>query len=280
MKIVTPKTPVAEEKTFDVKRVVLPAGFGAAAGALSGFLLSALGLGEILGNFSTPTMVVFGALLGAAIGGFNWQRWVLVFAGVLFLLYIVIAYTPIMFGVASSWTRDDPLPPAADAIVVLSASVKSDGALNAEGTERLLTGLELFQQRVAPRLFTTAVETEYPNGVKSSTADQRRLIELAGAVPAWKSLTGVFTTRDEALQSAVELPSEARTVVVVTSPLHTRRACATFEGVGFKVICRAAAERAHVTRHPLGSGDRLASFRAYVYERAGVVKYRMKGWVK
>jgi uncharacterized SAM-binding protein YcdF (DUF218 family) len=256
------------------------AAIGAAAGGFAGFILAALGMREIVGIQSDARIVLFATILGAVVGALN-GRWILLaIGGVLFLAFLIIGYTPVMFGVASRWVRDDQLPTtSADAIVVLSAGVKSDGALNAEGVERLLTGLELFQKGLAPRIFTTAVEMDFPDGVRMSTADQKRLVQLGGASSAWTSLTGVFTTRDEALQSATQLPAGAHTVIVVTSPMHTRRACLTFEAVGFKVICKAATEHHFVTWHPIVPTDRLAAFGAYLYERLGMVKYRSQGWI-
>lgn len=261
------------------KSAAVGAAIGAAAGGFAGYLLSALGLRDIIGVFSQPGLILVSTVVGAAVGALNGRWIVLAIDGFLFLVFLIVAYTPVMFGVASHWVRDDPVPPTADAIIVLSASVKSDGHLNAEGAERLLTGLELFRKQASPRLFTTAVEVEYPSGVLSSTADQKRLIQLAGADSSWTSLTGVFTTRDEALQAAVHLPAGAHTAIVVTSPMHTRRACATFEAVGFKVVCKAAAEHYAVTWHPISPADRLRSFGAYLYERLGMVKYRAKGWL-
>ena len=75
------------------------------------------------------------------------------------------------------------------------------------------------------------------------------------------------------------LPAGARSIALVTSPMHTRRACATFERAGFRVHCVSSGEGLAVTRHPVTSLDRLAAFREYVYERLGMVEYRAKGWL-
>jgi uncharacterized SAM-binding protein YcdF (DUF218 family) len=253
---------------------------GAAGGALAGFLLSALGIVEVVGAGSTADWALAAAIAGAAIGAWGRHRFVLVADAALFAVFLLIAYTPIMLALAPRWVRNDPVNGPVDAIVVLSANVKSDDLLNPEGTERLLTGLELFRRGVAGRLFTTAVEAKWENGIHSSLSDQQRLVELGGALPAWTSLTDVHVTRDEAVKTAAALPEGARKVAVVTSPMHTRRACATFEGVGLDVVCVAAAERRDVTWHPVSPMDRLASFRDYLYERLGMVKYRAKGWIK
>lgn len=261
------------------KSAAVGAAMGAAAGGFAGALLLAFGLSETAGINSAPNTLLLITLLGAIAGVLNGQWFVLAADGLLLIVYLVVAYTPIMLGVASRWVRDDPLPTSADAIIVLSAGIKSDGALNADGVERLLTGLELFQRGLSSRLFTTAVEVEYANGIRSSTADQKRIIQLGGAASSWTSLTGVFTTRDEAIQSGSRLPPGDQQVILVTSPMHTRRACATFEAVGFKVFCKAATEHRTVTWHPVSEQERLDAFAAYVYERLGMVKYRSKGWL-
>ena len=255
------------------------AAIGAAAGALTGFFLEAFGTSDTAGISSAPELILICLFVGAVAGVLRGQWILLALNGLLALVYTLVAYTPIMTRIAPKWVRADPLPASADAIVVLSALVLSDSAMNVEGTERLLSGLELLQRGIAPRLFTTKVEGEYSGGSLSSTPDQERLVRVAGASPAWTVLEGVFTTRDEAVQSAVKLPEGARTLVVVTSPMHTRRACATFEMVGFKVACYPARARHHSTWVPLTPNDRIAAFADYIYERLGMVKYKWRNWV-
>jgi uncharacterized SAM-binding protein YcdF (DUF218 family) len=256
------------------------AAIGAAAGALAGFILDAFNTSEIVGHHLSPSMIVLlGLIVGGGIGFVRGYWALLALDALLWIVFLVVAYTPLMSRLAPRWVRSDPLPASADAIVVLSASVLSDTALNADGTARLLSGLELFQRGVAPRIFTTENELHYPDGVRSTTEDQARLIKLGGATTAWTVLQGTRTTRDEALQSAVKLPKGARSVVVVTSPLHTRRACATFETLGFKVACYPARARDHATWYPITSGDRIAAFGDYLYERLGMIKYRWKHWI-
>jgi uncharacterized SAM-binding protein YcdF (DUF218 family) len=251
---------------------------GAAAGGLAGFFLDAFNANEISG-LSASQIVLLGLLVGAGIGLFRGHWVLLALDALLAAIYLAVAYTPIMDRVAPRWVRADPVPASADAIVVLSAAVLSDTALNIDGTERLLSGLELFQRGVSPRIFTTQNEIAYPDGVQSTTEDQGRLIKLAGATAAWTVLQGTTTTRDEALQSAIKLPMGARSLVVVTSPMHTRRACATFEMVGFKVFCYPAHARQYATWHPITPRDRLAAFGDYLYERLGMIKYRWRHWI-
>jgi uncharacterized SAM-binding protein YcdF (DUF218 family) len=252
---------------------------GGTAGALAGFFLDAFGMSEISGVLSPSQVVLFSLLFGVFAGLLGGHRLMLSLDAALVFVYVAVAYTPIMGSLAPRWVRSDRVPATADAIVVLSAAVLSNSALNANGTERLLSGLELFQRGVAPRLLTTHIETEYPGGLRSSTPDQARLVALAGATAAWTVLDSVVDTRDEALRAAAKLPDGARRIVVVTSPLHTRRACATFATVGFTVTCYPARGRLASTWRPLVARDRIAAFADYLYERLGMVKYRWRHWV-
>jgi uncharacterized SAM-binding protein YcdF (DUF218 family) len=105
------------------------------------------------------------------------------------------------------------------------------------------------------------------------------LVHLAGVDSIWTVLDSVVSTRHEAERAAASLPPSNRTIIVVTSPMHTRRACATFEKVGFRVYCMPAEERLWITRHPELPRDRVPAFRMYLYERVGWLKYRWKGWI-
>src|SRR5262249_20189509 len=164
---------------------------GGAAGALIGFFVNAFKFNELSGGFShlSPSQIVLiGLILGAIVGALGRYRILLGVNAFLAVVYFVVAYTPVMEPITRTWVRSDPVPPSADAIVVLSAAVTPDTALNAEGTERLLSGLELFQRGVAPRIFTSHVNTKYPDGPRSSTPDQERLIRMAGASAGWVML--------------------------------------------------------------------------------------------
>ena len=251
---------------------------GAVAGMLGGFLLAQLGLGALLGDVSLQAILLLAAAAGALLSFIGRLNVALVGDAVLFAVYLLIADTPIMSPPAQAWVRADSIPSRADAIVVLSANINSAGTLNDQSTARVLTGLELFQRGIAPQLVTTEIATRFGSVTLTSTADRERLVTLGGARNAWTYVTGVHSTRDEATQVAAKL-GPGKSIVLVTAPLHTRRACATFERVGFKVRCVPGREQEYNAWHPRTSRDRLEAFRQYLYERLGMVKYRVKGWV-
>ncbi|MFN2565563.1 MAG: YdcF family protein, partial [Gemmatimonadaceae bacterium] len=90
----------------------------------------------------------------------------------------------------------------------------------------------------------------------------------------------VFSTRDEAVRMRELARSlDISSVAVVTSPTHTYRACATFEKVGFAVTC-VPSESRDVALGSLGDvTDRVRAFQLWLYEMAGLAKYRVRRWI-
>ena len=250
---------------------------GALLGALAGRLATDLGL-VLINHLSGVPSMVLGAVLGAVCMWLGWALVVLAIDGALLLLYLTIACTAVPRALAERWVRTDSVG-TVDAVVVLSSGIASNGGLADQGVDRLLAGLELMHAGKAPRLVTTRAVRETHGRLLTTVAAQQRVVGLVD-VPKWDIVGDVKTTRDEAVQSAaLLLPAGARRIAVVTSPTHTRRACATFAKVGFTVTCVAAFEHTLPTWHPDEFDERLASFRAYVHERLGMVKYSWDGWV-
>lgn len=252
---------------------------GALLGALGAFLLAELGVPYVFGDLHTSAFVCGGLFLGAAIALVAGTLVVAWIDAVLVCVWLVIAFVPVMGHVAPRWVRRDPLPQRADALMILSGSLTTDSALTSDAFNRTISGLELAKAAQVPELVTSRVFRDSRAGRISSDSDQARLIRLADYTGHWDIVSPVHSTRDEAVQAAkLLLPSRSH-LIVVTSPMHTRRACATFERVGFVVSCQPSREHENVTWHPESASDRLASFREYLYERLGMVKYRYTGWV-
>ena len=199
------------------------------------------------------------------------------------LTVLIVTETSLSNVVAQRWIRQDPLPGARlDAVVVTSAGVNPNNTMSGEAVDHLLTGLDLVRRGVAARIVTSTVVEDFPRQKVASTADQARIINLLTPSPTWIR-TGVTTsTRDEAVRAAQTLlPRGWKRVAVVSSPMHTRRACAAFEAVGFTVTCVAA-----LARTPGGGdpgpwpADRLRVFGDWVYEGLAWMRYKSRGWVE
>lgn len=197
----------------------------------------------------------------------------------LLILVVVVAYTPFIVGSARALIRTDQMPEHADAVVVLSAGVTVDGFLQGQGLDRLLYGLALVKGGIAPLLIVTREEREVGNRKVSTSGDQNRLIALANVAKVVATPMEA-STHDEAIAvSQIARQAGWKRIILVTSPFHTRRACATFEHVGLVVSCAPADSRDIAVKSLTNPRDRLGAFSMWLYELAATLHYKRLGWV-
>lgn len=250
------------------------------AGLAGSQLLVSLGPPMPFKAGGVPLLIVAGALAGALAWTSRRRAWLVGLDAGLLITWIIVAFTPLIDSVVARWVRDDVLTAPLGTVVVLSSSVQPDSLLDGVGADRLLAGLALLQSGAGGRLVTTRTVVMRHGQRVGSELDQHRLASLVRAPSAWIELGTVASTHDEALAAErTLLPLGLRDVIVVTTPLHTRRACAAFEHVGFHVACHASRERRYAIRALRPGDERLAAFRDYCYERLATLQYRRKGWI-
>lgn len=251
---------------------------GALAGAATWFLLDRLGVPHIFGMSGDAGIVPF-TVLSAAVGLTRFRRFPVWTAIALFIFAIVIGFTGVMVGAARSYIRSDPLPKSADAIVVLSAGITADGYFTQQSMDRMISASELVRAGIAPVLIVTREQRKIQGAMISAAADQARIAALAG-ISQLITTGPVRNTRGEALEVARIARSRGwSSIVLVTSPFHTRRACRTFETVGLKVTCVPSDSRDIAIRRLAFPHDRLKAFGMWLYEAAGTIRYRQLGWI-
>jgi uncharacterized SAM-binding protein YcdF (DUF218 family) len=148
------------------------------------------------------------------------------------LAFLALAFTP-----AAGWlhgmmlSRPDEQP--ADAIVVLGASVSSDGLLDDASLRRTIAGVQAQRRGLAPVILLlgarhgAAVEAEVRAGLARDLGVQPEAIRTEARA---------LTTHQEAQRAAeLLLPQHARRVLLVTGEYHASRARALFERAGFAV---------------------------------------------
>ncbi|CAN5264456.1 hypothetical protein BH23GEM2_BH23GEM2_22360 [soil metagenome] len=226
-----------------------------------------------------PFVIVGAVLFATPLRPLVWAM-----AGLLLVTTAVAALTPAMSRPVQAMVRSDSAL-AVDAVVVLSSSLSDDEFLSPDGIDRLLSGIALaratrgMEDTVAvPVVLTVVTRGAQPR--LSSVADQRRVLALAGDDLEVHWTTPVFSTRDEARAVAALARTEGwERVAVVTSPLHTRRACATFERVGVTVRCVPADARDVAVGTLRTPRDRLRATQLWFYETAGTFYYRLRRWM-
>lgn len=259
---------------------VLRATEGAVLGVVFWLLLFTLGVPWVfhIGGFDG---MLPSAIVGTVLGLTRW-RWIPLASIIVLLFILVIAtYTPIIASQSKSLVRNDSLPASADAIMVLSAGTNDDGTISPQAVDRLLTGLDLYNQAIAPVLMVSREAYLVGGQIVTSRADQERIISLSPDALSHVVVAGItHSTHDEAMRVRDVYRARGwKRIVLVTSPFHTRRACATFEKAGVVVSCRASVARDMAVGDLYAPDDRLKAFQVWLYETMGTIRYRQLGWI-
>jgi uncharacterized SAM-binding protein YcdF (DUF218 family) len=261
-------------------RIVRDALTGAIIAVLTAVAGSALGIQDLI-RFPDLGLYLPAGILGALIGPTRLRPLIWIAALPVVATVLVVVYTPIVSVLAQPLVRRDTLPPSLDAIATLSKGVTPAGQMRTETLERLLAGISLAGKTKTRALLASRERQHYAGRAVSDSADLQQVLDAFDPAVEVIFVDSVFTTRTEALQMrASAWPRGWRTIAVVTSPLHSRRACATFEAVGFTVVCAPAASREHLVPEALSPRDRLATFRAWIYEKFATATYRSNGWIR
>ncbi|MDQ3038007.1 MAG: YdcF family protein, partial [Myxococcota bacterium] len=195
-------------------------------------------------------------------------------SGMVLALFVVVGHTPLFSPWIRAWLLREA-PRRADAIVVLSSDVTESGHLNANGLTRYVAALALARDGYAPLL----IRTDLPETRPDESDDARA---LAAGVDVELVLVGpVASTRDEALRARALMRERGlRSAIVVTQPLHERRAAATFRAAGIDVVAVPAPERAYSIPELPEAEDRVRAFSDWIAERAAWTLYSMRGWLR
>jgi len=249
---------------------------GCVLGGLGGFLTRDLDLPTIVSFWGDRTPLV---LVAALLGGLLWltrlRRVVAAAVACIGLFWSIVAFTPLTRHLVDGLVRRDPVE-AADAIFVLSSDLQPDGDLNPTSMSRLVHGLELIGQAKASRLVLSELHPPKRSYAKAA----RQLMDNLGLDPELLVVQPVSNTRDEAV--AVGRLYRERgwsRLLVVTSPLHSRRACAALEREGVKVISSPCPESRYDLEYLARAESRLQAFGGVLHERVGLWVYARRGWV-
>ena len=253
---------------------------GAIVATLTAVAAHVLGVQQLI---RTPDLALYlpAAILGALIGPTRLRPLIWVPGGIVATLCIIVAYTPVVSTLARPLIRKDALPTRVDAVAVLGMGLTPDAMMRSETLDRFLTGLSLATRGLAPVVLVSRERRSFAGKAVSDSADLQNIAQLAGTTPRVIFVDSVATTRAEAMRmGAIARANGWSTLAVVTSPMHTRRACATFEAVGLRVVCIPAVVRQSGLYAGADAEDRLRAFRAWLYEQFASSSYKSRGWIR
>jgi len=170
-------------------------------------------------------------------------------------------------------TRSDIRP--SDAILVLGAEIKTDGSLSYESQQRLLYGIRLYKNGLAPIFIVSGPGR--PETAPESTVRAKIAVELGVPSESILEINTARTTREEAQQTARLLTARhLNQVLLVTDALHMLRSKLIFEAAGINV---SPAPSDGFPQYASSAEDRLLLLRSLLMHCAGLVYYRVAGYI-
>lgn len=248
---------------------------GAAYGLAAGLVTRDLGLSSTMSyQGSRVVLVLFIAFTGALVGLTPWRRLLVVALAALTALWLIVAFTPVTRLLARGLVDRDA-PASADAIFVLASDVQDDGELNGTALSRLHHALALLRAGHATRLVVSDIV-----GRPSHSAAVARILNDLAVSAELIAVGPVNNTHDEATAVAALFRQHGwRRVLLVTSPLHSRRGAATLRRQGLEVLSSPAHETEFDVDNLDELDERLRSLGPILHERVGLVVYGWRGWL-
>jgi uncharacterized SAM-binding protein YcdF (DUF218 family) len=247
---------------------------GCALGALAGFIARDLDLPALISfEHSREPLVIVAALVGAALGATRFRRWLGAVVAALALLWGAVAFSPISGWLADGLARRELEEPA-DVVFVSFAGLAPGAQRMTEAYNRALHGAELLA-RGKVKVVAVPESSSLP-----SVAVVRDLMGRLG-LPGEPVVVGrADTTHEEAVAVGAAARKEGwKLLLVVSSPIHSRRICAALEKEGVTVVSTPSLESRFNIDDLSTPADRLAAFGSVMHERLGFWVYARRGWV-
>jgi uncharacterized SAM-binding protein YcdF (DUF218 family) len=251
---------------------------GAVVGLVIGLLWKDLGLRALVSYWGTAAPIVLGSMIVCSL---LWltrvRRWLVVLTMLLALLWVVVAFTPLCPLLVPGLVRREA-PRKADAIFVLSSNVQPDDEPSISALSRGTRALELLGSGYATKLLVS--ELAAPAGsYRTYLMESARKLGVPHATEI-ESIGLVGNTHDEAQRVADLFRARGwKTLLLVTSPTHSRRAATTFEHAGIpNVVSVPSIETYYDLERLAYTDERIDVFPALAHEWLGLAVYRLRGW--
>ena len=204
-------------------------------------------------------------------GSYRSWRWAL---GAL-LLFLAVFYTPAVWWAARPLVVQSALKKS-DAIVVFAGGVGESGQVGESYQQRVQQAVQLYREGFAPKLLFLSGFTWTFREVDLMSA-----LAVSMGVPseAIRKVTDLQTTRDYVLRVKETAEKEGwKSLLVITSPYHTRRAEMTFRknAPGLEIL---PAPVTHSSYYAHDWGISVQQLRGILHELISILVYRMRGWL-
>ncbi len=187
----------------------------------------------------------------------------------------MIACTPVTRYLLKPLTVAEDLREA-DLIVVLGGGVNEGRFLTLVSSHRMVKGVQLYFEGKAPKILFSG---GMPGKATVSEASVLGQVARRLKVPPEDILLEKKSknTHDQAVEvKKIADRLRVKSILLVTSFSHMKRALMAFEKAGFKVYPAFADPNEKYADNPM---DRLSLFSWLIHEYAGMVYYQIRGWI-
>ena len=190
-------------------------------------------------------------------------------------LILAIAYSPLTGYLLKPLSVQEEIKDS-DLIVVLGGGVNRGRYLTLISSYRLLRGAQLYYEgRGNKILFSGGISREGDVAEAAVMAQEARRLRIPSADILVEKKS--HNMREQAVE--VKDISDflgTKTILLVTSFSHMKRALLSFENLGLRVYPAPADPYEKYTDDPLG---RLGLFPVLIHEYGGIVYYKIRGWI-
>ncbi len=201
--------------------------------------------------------------------------WANLLLWVAFLGVLAVAFTPVTGYLLKALAMKEEIRHA-DAIVVLGGGVNRGRYLTLTSSHRLVRGIQLYHEGKAQKIiFSGGVSQKAGVAEGTVLAQEARRLQVASENMLIEKNSR--RTHDQAVETKkITDPLRWKSIILVTSYAHMKRAVLCFEQAGFKVY---PAPADPVERYAVGPLERLDLFGKILHEYSGMIYYRIKGWI-
>lgn len=197
------------------------------------------------------------------------------------MLLLVSGVLPVGRWLERTLIVSEPLR-SADAIVILGGGIVDDDTLSLGSAQRVVHGLRLFKRGLAPVVILTGANPDDPIVPE---ADVMAKVALELGIPPSSVIVdrdGERTVTQAAAVARIARERNIRSILLVTSPVHSYRAVQVFRRTGLTVVAATPVSRwtgRLIVLRPPDVLSRLGSLSPVVYEYGAIALYRWRDWL-
>jgi uncharacterized SAM-binding protein YcdF (DUF218 family) len=190
-------------------------------------------------------------------------------------LVLAIAYSPLTLYLLKPLSVQEEIKDS-DLIVVLGGGVNRGRYLTLVSSHRVLRGAQLYYEGMGSKiLFSGGISTKADVAEAAVMAQEARRLRIPPADILVEKKS--HNTREQAEEvKKISDSLRLKTILLVTSFSHMKRALLSFENLGLRVYPAPADPYEKYTEDPLG---RLWLFPKLIHEYGGIVYYKIRGWI-